>query len=106
MNLVIDQGNTRTKAGIFQGNKLIANHQFEKFEKNDIIELLDFQPGIRYSILSSVIDTNNILKEILIKRTEFFLELGSHTPLPFHKPCRLDAVPGIRNRPRSVDSAG
>lgn len=82
MNLVIDQGNTRTKAGIFKGNKLIADLQFEQLEKKDITEFLDKHHGIRFSILSSVIDTNNLLKELLIERAEYFLELGPHTPLP------------------------
>ena len=106
MNLVIDQGNTRTKAGIFKGNKLIADLQLEQLEKKDITEFLDKHHGIRFSILSSVIDTNNLLKELLIERAEYFLELEPHTPLPV-KNCykspetlgkdRIAAVAGANN---------
>jgi len=83
MNLVIDQGNTRTKAAIFQSDILIKSFHFKNFGQNEITDLLRENPNVKYSILSSVINSEDNMKTIIKENTNSFLELNMKTPLPF-----------------------
>lgn len=55
MNLVLDIGNTRVKAGVFAGSDLVANFSFGKNALNDIKRLLLQFPELRFAIVSSVV---------------------------------------------------
>lgn len=60
MNLVIDIGNTRIKAAVFDGKKLIACHIIKSFKKSSITALMN-RYAIRAVIFSSVIKEKKIL---------------------------------------------
>lgn len=81
MDLTIDFGNTRTKVAVFSGNMQIFFQTYDDIKPDDVHVLLEKHPGIRRSILSSVVnhhpDFNNILKQ----HTRF-LEFEADTPLP------------------------
>ena len=83
MNLCIDQGNSSTKIGIFDQNKLVETAIFEKFGSMEI-NALNGQFRIDACIMSSVIHENN----------DFLIELKSHWPdlivLSHHTPVPID----------------
>jgi type III pantothenate kinase len=81
MNLVIDQGNSTTKVGVFSNETLLYSTVFERFEKNEVISLLK-QFGISNAILSSVIDVECELINYLNEVFEKFILLDEKTPLP------------------------
>lgn len=55
MNLVLDIGNTRVKAGIFSGSDLVQNYSFPRNAVNDVKRLLQQFPELRFAIVSSVV---------------------------------------------------
>lgn len=106
MNLVIDQGNTRTKTGIFQDDELKASHHFEQFGNKDILHIFKIYPEIRSCLLSSVIKTDRAIIDYIKKHTSFFSELNAETLLPlknYYKTTdtlgkdRIAAVAGANN---------
>jgi type III pantothenate kinase len=81
MNLCIDQGNSSTKAGIFNQNRLIESFSFVDFGKKEVSSLLSKFP-IETCIISSVVSDNKELKEDLKNRIQFLTELSHETPIP------------------------
>ena len=81
MNLVIDQGNSTTKVGVFSNETLFYSTVFEKFGKNEVISLFK-QFEIPNAILSSVIDIERELINYLDEVFEKFVLLDEKTPLP------------------------
>ena len=80
MNLIIDQGNTCTKAAVFSADELLYVQRFEgEPTESNILDLTEKFP-FRNSILSSVAD--NQIKETLQKYSENFIELSPATPVP------------------------
>ena len=81
MNLVIDQGNSTTKVGVFSDETLFYSTVFEKFGKSEMLLLLkEFK--ISSAILSSVIDVEYELVDYLDEVFEKFILLDEKTPLP------------------------
>jgi type III pantothenate kinase len=81
MNLCIDRGNTRTKAAIFDGDKLIyeyANHPL-RFQQ---IKAWIKKYGIRNAIISSVKDYPKSWDKLFSSLDHFFI-LNHTTKLPF-----------------------
>jgi type III pantothenate kinase len=97
MNLVIDLGNTSKKLGLFQGNDLTRVQSFESITNEDIEQ---FCQGwdVGYGILSSVIDTPEVLISFLNGRSTF-IHLDQHTPLPIKN---LYETPGSLGNDRLV----
>ena len=60
MNLVIDIGNTRIKAAVFDGKKLIACHIIRSFKESSFTALIN-RYAIRAVIFSSVVKEEKIL---------------------------------------------
>ncbi len=60
MNLVIDIGNTRIKAGVFDGKKLITCFIIKSFKKSSLTSLIN-RYAIRSVIFSSVIKEKKLL---------------------------------------------
>ena len=79
MNLVIDIGNTRIKAALFENDQLLKVHFFQS-EK----ELLDLalEASPKYAILSSVKEENHLIKEEIERFSQLFV-LKAGMPVPF-----------------------
>jgi type III pantothenate kinase len=81
MHLCIDQGNSSTKVGIFENDILIETYTFELFSKKELLEIKQkFNP--ESCILSSVINEDPVLKNLLNTNFNFFIELDHNTPVP------------------------
>ena len=82
--LCFDFGNTRLKAAVFKSNVLEEVVALPDDEPQTINALLDQTKADR-SILSSVINHNPELEELLSKKTKFH-KLDHHSKLPFTTP--------------------
>ena len=81
MNLCIDQGNSSTKIGIFDQDKLLEFRLFEKFSSVEISELFEKFP-IDACILSSVIIENDEQVAELKRKCPELIILSHLTPVP------------------------
>jgi len=81
MNLCIDQGNSSTKVGLFEQNKLEESFSYKKFETAEIADLFE-KYAIDNCIISSVITKNDAFVDDLRKRTVFLIELSHDTAIP------------------------
>ncbi len=80
MNLCIDRGNSSTKIGIFNQDKLVETITYESFDKIDI-EALIKRFDIEACILSSVVlNDNNLIHDL--QKIHTFIELTHKTPVP------------------------
>jgi len=82
MNLVIDIGNTRTKFSVFNRDEVLITVPVDEFLPEHIDVLQNEHPELRKVILSAVKDYSPELKTALQNKFDFFLELGTKTPLP------------------------
>ncbi len=94
MNLCIDQGNSRTKIGIFDQNKLMECMVIENFNIR-IIEDLFLKFPIDASIYSTVILNNDCVLNELRKRTDLLVELSYTTPIPIENRYKTPQTLGI-----------
>ena len=81
MNLCIDQGNSSTKAGLFNGESLIESFSFVDFGNMELAELLSTH-SVSSCIISSVVSDNRELVAELKNRIQFVVELSHTTPIP------------------------
>lgn len=81
MNLCIDQGNTRTKAAIFESDLLIKQFQINESSLSDFEEIFDSYP-IANCILSTVRESNEIIIKYLKSKCDNFIFLSHETALP------------------------
>ena len=81
MNLCIDQGNSSTKIGIFDQNKMIESFNFDLFECADFNNLYN-RFEIDACILSSVVEDNNALINEIKHRITRFVILSDQTAIP------------------------
>lgn len=80
MNLVIDQGNTLFKVGLFNENELISSNKFQYSENNAFIEWLAKKTSADLNILiSSVVDQTINLESIKINH---LILLNKSTSIP------------------------
>jgi type III pantothenate kinase len=82
MNLVIDIGNTRIKAGVFKTNRLIDNVIIEKESLKNLQSFCKKHVGIKNAIVSSTTDYPAGLL-VFLKKNFRVIELSDKTPLPF-----------------------
>ena len=80
MNLCIDQGNSSTKAGIFNQEELIESFQLRN-GLDEIAAIFD-KYTIDSCILSSVVDNNEAIIQFLNNKKVYFEELNHKTALP------------------------
>ncbi len=95
MNLIVDIGNTRIKAAVFENDKLI---ELLVLESEDLLEKVDFLIK-KYTINSGIISSvKNISKEIRdqLSKKVSFLVLDSSTKVPFKNLYKTP--PNIRSR--------
>jgi type III pantothenate kinase len=81
MNLCIDQGNSSTKIGVFEGDEPVY---FEKIQQPDYERIIAIfkQYKIKHSILSSVIQHADKLNDFLKSESKRHVLLSHHTHLP------------------------
>jgi type III pantothenate kinase len=83
MNLIIDLGNTQTKAAVFSGKELIKKFVFDKNAYEEIKNILNLFPDIGQSIVSSVISRDEEIIRLLQKSKANLIQLDVNTLLPF-----------------------
>ena len=81
MNLIVDQGNSFTKTGIFSGEELLHTAVFKQLEEKDLELLFELYP-VSDTILSSVVNPEYGVIEYLKERSGKFILLDENTPLP------------------------
>jgi len=82
MNLVVDLGNTNAKAGLFSGRQLVKSFLLDRNPAAEIKRVISETPGIKYSIVSSVISHAKEIVNILQNKT-LCVDFDSNTRLPF-----------------------
>jgi len=80
-NLCIDQGNSRTKIGVFDGDNLLEVFTYEYFDVSVLIDLLN-KFKIRSCIYSSVIDVDNEFLDFWTSKFKTFVFLTHNTLIP------------------------
>lgn len=81
MNLCIDQGNSSTKAGVFNLNELVECFNFENFGLDEMTQIFS-KFSIDSCILSSVVIENEEVTGILKGKVNQFIELSHTTEIP------------------------
>lgn len=82
MNLVIDVGNSRTKAGLFQGDQLEWAMPAQAMEAHEWVALFQ-RPDIDKAILSSSGKVSSSLQDLLSSARFPFIELQPDLSIPF-----------------------
>lgn len=83
MQLVVDIGNTRTKAAIFKGREWVSEYVFEENISANLNEVLAKHPQIKYAILSSVVEDSPAIEQLLAGKTQLTV-LSNSTALPIN----------------------
>jgi len=81
MNIIIDIGNTRTKVGLFEDDKVVFVDSYRKLEYNTIFNLVN-EYNIENGIICSTSNINEKIKKYLQSTLQYFIEFDSSTPLP------------------------
>ena len=94
MNLVVDIGNTKVKAAVFESNTLISFVSFEEIDLETIISGFLQEHTIHSCILSSVkVEQPEITK--FLEQIPFFIQLNHTTPIPFTNQYSTPTTLGI-----------
>jgi len=93
MNLCIDQGNSRTKVGVFHQDKLIDSSEYDHFGKSELSELL-VSFSISHCIISSVIAENKELVEEVRNNIPVVIDLDHTTAIPIRNHYSTPATLG------------
>ena len=82
MNLCIDQGNSRTKVALMTDEGKMLNHFiYKQFSSEEVERLFDLY-DITDSIISSVVDVEAAVINVLHRRSQHFVLFDHHTPVP------------------------
>ena len=81
MNLTIDIGNSRVKAGIFKGNKQVKTYTYDSFTLSTLQAIFKENPAIEQAILCSVKKYPAEVSRYLSAHSHF-VELSFKTPVP------------------------
>ena len=93
MNIVIDQGNTSTKAAVFDERKMLSSFIFKPLTASKLLRLLnEFSPS--KGILCSVTAIKPEIVSILEKRLIHFVVLDESLPLPIQSVYRTPETLG------------
>lgn len=82
MNLIIDQGNTRTKCAFFEGIQMVSHQQFDNQDIDKITQFISTQKTCNKSILSSVADSHHAITSLLHKTIPTNIFFDHNTPIP------------------------
>jgi type III pantothenate kinase len=95
MLLAVDVGNTKIKAAVFEGNAFVEKIIFDKNDTAKSIEkIFKENPGIAFSILSNVGNTNSELIALL-ERHSHLTSVSHHSAFPFFNKYATPATLGI-----------
>lgn len=103
MNLVLDIGNTRTKTGLFDGNRLVEQAFWPDWSLDELL-LYGRETGADRVIMSSVAVPDPETHRLLSANFPVALELTHETPLPFRNTYRTPETLG-RDRLAAVAGA-
>lgn len=103
MNLVLDIGNTRTKTGLFEGNRLVEQAIWTDYALEELIGYGN-QAGVNRVITASVALHDPATQQRLAAVFPIALELSYETPLPFQNRYRTPETLG-RDRLAAVAGA-
>lgn len=103
MNLAIDIGNTRTKLGLFDGNRLVEQAIWTAWTLEELVSYGN-QAGVDRVILASVALPDPETRRNLADVFPVVLELTHETPLPFRNSYRTPETLG-RDRIAAVAGA-
>ena len=95
MNLVLDIGNSRTKAAIFSHGEMVETFAFNNLSLNELKEVMEGFPGTERVILSSVATVPAPVYDYLSNSFSTFLELNSRTLLPIVNGYRTPETLGL-----------
>lgn len=94
MNLVVDIGNTKVKAAVFESDTLVSFLSFEESDFEQFITSFQKEYSITACILSSVKKDERGIHKIL-EEIPFFLRLDHTTQIPFVNLYRTPTTLGI-----------
>lgn len=100
--LVIDQGNTSTKVGIFDGDEMIHFQRLSAFTVNEVVQIAE-RFSVEASIFSSVVALDDAFVSALRFSLPRFVLLDENTPLPIGN---LYATPKTLGRDRLAVCVG
>lgn len=111
MHLVVDIGNTRTKAAVFNGREWVAEHVFDADILSKLGDLLSKYPLVKRSIMSSVAEDSAEIEDLLASKTQLVVfDHTSSLPIKNHYQSpetlgkdRLAAAVGAWSRFREKD---
>ena len=81
MNIVIDQGNTSAKVGVYDRQKMLASFIFKPLQIENIRKILN-EFSTSHGILSTVADVHPGIMDLLQSRLTAFILLDENTRLP------------------------
>lgn len=83
MNLIIDEGNSSIKVGVFRNQKLFFFHTFAKSDfQEEVAQKIDFSK-ITDCIIASVVENASERFSFLCKSIKNVLFVNTQTPMPF-----------------------
>jgi len=103
MNLTIDTGNTRVKAAVFDGGRVVGRFTAEAPSEAWLDGIFAACPAIRRAIVSSVRDDDKALAGLLARRVERLVVFDAATPVPI--PVAY-ATPATLGRDRLAAAVG
>lgn len=103
MNLVIDIGNTRTKAAVFNQSEMIEEYAVECSPVELAEKITGKFPGIHSAIVSSVNDSDADLINLISKKVNHLIEIDAYTPIPIKN---LYQTPGTLGKDRLAALVG
>lgn len=81
MNLIIEQGNSSVKVGVYDKGLILDCYLYKSLEISDLLPLFEKYEFAR-GILSTVVDVDRALDDFLKKELPYFIFLDSSVPLP------------------------
>ncbi len=103
MNLVIDIGNTRTKAAVFNHSEMIEEYAVDCSPVELAEKITGKFPDIHSAIVSSVNDSDTDLISLISKKVNYLIEIGASTPIPIKN---LYQTPGTLGKDRLAALVG
>ena len=101
-SLVIDQGNTSTKVGVFDGDDLVLCQRLPSFTVEAVAQIAELH-SVEATIFSTVVEQTESFLSHLRKALPNFLLLDADTPLPIEN---LYATPQTLGRDRLAVCVG
>lgn len=92
MNLVVDLGNTQTKAAVYKNKELLKKYVFGKSPAADLKKVLSEFPAIKRSIVSSVVNHDKEVSNLLHNKTlclDFDINTRLFFPITYKTPETL-----------------